>query len=137
MTEGLLAAAQARTQRCKQSVLDTIRTMEREGERITLKGAAARAGVSRNFIYTTPEVEAALRAASERQGPLSVAPRIAATPSSDASLRTRLVAAIEENRRLRDELDTLKATNERLVSEIVTLQNPAPKNVAQLRRRRG
>lgn len=137
MSEGLLTAARERTQRCRQAVLHAIAAMEQAGDRITLKGVATRAGVSRNFIYTTPEIHEALRKATERQGPLNLPLRLASAPSSVHSLRSRLVAALDENRRLRDELEALKRTNERLVGEIVSLQNPVSPKVTPMRRRRG
>lgn len=137
MTEKLLASAQARTRECTRAVLATIKELETAQTAITLKGVAARAGVSRNFIYTTPNVFAAVQKAAERQKPVLSSKPAPTAPSSDASLRTRLAAALAENDRLQQEVDRLTAANQALVEEVIELQNPGPKNVTSIRKRRG
>ncbi|QCP08761.1 hypothetical protein FDF08_12975 [Micrococcus luteus] len=137
MTEKLLASAQARTRECTRAVLATVKELEASQSAITLKGVAARAGVSRNFIYTTPDVLAAVQKAAERQRPKLPSEPAPTAPSSDASLRTRLAAALAHNECLQQEIDRLTATNQALVEEVIELQNPAPKNVTSIRKRRG
>ena len=75
--------------------------LARRGERVTFQAVARQAGVSRQWLYTHPE----LRAEIERARASNVAQAGHRVPalerSSQASLRQRLDGLLAENRRLR------------------------------------
>ncbi|MCA1700403.1 MAG: DUF6262 family protein [Actinobacteria bacterium] len=81
--------------------------LARRGEPVTFQAVAREAGVSRQWLYTHPELRAEIERARTdigRQG------RGVPTPqrSSDASLRQRVEGLLDENRRLRQELGQLR-----------------------------
>lgn len=77
--------------------------LARRGEQVTFQAIAREAGVSRQWLYTHPE----LRSEIERARATRVAPTGGDVPaverSSEASLRQRLEGLLDENRRLRQE----------------------------------
>lgn len=82
--------------------------LTRSGEHVGFQAVARRAGVSRQWLYTRPELRAEierLRAAhAGRFGPSVPAPE----RSSEASLRQRVEGLLEENRRLRNQVGELR-----------------------------
>jgi hypothetical protein len=106
-SDGLRAAAAARSVSAAERARRALVDLHKRGETITFAGIAARASVSRQFLYTHAELRAEIeRLRSEPQ------PASARLPSreraSDASIRTRLRAALDENKRLREELAALR-----------------------------
>jgi hypothetical protein len=103
----LTAAAARRTVDAEQRVRTALLELDREGAAVTFASVAARARVSRAFLYQhaalRTEIEA-LRAA-QATAPASLAVRHRA---SDASLRVRLRAALDESQRQRAELAGLR-----------------------------
>jgi Family of unknown function (DUF6262) len=105
--DGLRAAATTRSMAAAERARRALVELHKRGDTITFAGVAARANVSRQFLYT----HADLRAEIER---LRSEPQPAATrlPSreraSDASIHTRLRAALDDNKRLREELAALR-----------------------------
>lgn len=139
MTEALAAAARERSERSRASVLAVVRALEKSDDAVSVRGVAEQAGVSRNFIYSTPECLEAVRKAITRgrnTKPQVLEPRPGGR-TSEASLQTRLVAAIADNDNLHRRIAELEAQNAALVGTVVDLQNPQPANVANIRRRRG
>jgi hypothetical protein len=136
MTDALVGSARERSDRCRRSVLDALAAMEAAGTPINLKRTAAWAGVSRNFIYATPDLFTAVREAARRSDPGTPSVHVGATRASEESLRTRLLAALNENQELRERVAALESTNARLVHEVIDLQNPEPENVVRISRRR-
>jgi cytosine/adenosine deaminase-related metal-dependent hydrolase len=80
-----------------------IAELGRRGEQVTFQAVARQAGVSRQWLYTHPELRAEIeRARATRRVP--TAPGVpAAERSSEASLRQRVESLLAENRRLRAE----------------------------------
>ncbi|WP_336716295.1 DUF6262 family protein [Arthrobacter sp. USHLN218] len=129
--------ASQRTAKCISAVRNGVRVLRSRGEAVTVASVARAAGVSRNFIYTTPQaLEIVDRARRERPRTLASSGK-ASSGGSQESLQTRLIAALDEIERLKSEMSSLKAHNTELIEAIVNLQNPPIKeNVTQLRRRR-
>jgi hypothetical protein len=71
------------------------------GERVTFQAVAREAGVSRQWLYTHPE----LRAEIERVRATRV---LHAERASDASLRQRIESLLDENRSLRKDVGELR-----------------------------
>jgi hypothetical protein len=96
----LAVAARRKRDRAIQRAHAALRDLERRGETISFQAVARRGGVSRQWLYTQPELRAEierLRArASQPAGP-------SRERSSEASRRQRLRTLLDENRRLRDE----------------------------------
>lgn len=103
----LADAAAQRTLDAEQRVRGALRELDREGATVTFAAVAARARVSRAFLYQHVELRAQIEALRVAQagppGPLAVRHR-----ASDASLRARLRAALDESQRLREESARLR-----------------------------
>jgi hypothetical protein len=98
----LREAAAARSTGAAERARGALVELERGGEMITFAVVAARARVSRQFLYSHP----ALRANIERLRGHQRAP--ARLPmgerAGDESIRVRLRTALDENKRLREEI---------------------------------
>ena len=106
--EPLRNAARRRSADAVARARAAIDELARSGDQVSFQAVARRAGVSRQWLYTRPEVRAEieqLRAAhADRSGPSVLAPE----RSSEASLRQRIESLLEENRRLRKEVGELR-----------------------------
>jgi hypothetical protein len=119
----IAALQRARTSqaaRKRQDVLDTLQTMTGNGVRVTFDLVARRAGVSRQFLYSDPELRTAVEQARSRPP---------SNPSRDVTgdadgLLTDLLLAREEIKRLRSETARreLTARNAELVRESSSLR---------------
>jgi hypothetical protein len=101
--------------RKRQDVLDTLQTMADNGVRATFDLVARRAGVSRQFLYSDPELRTAVEQARSRppSNPLRDV-----TGDADG-LRTDLLLAREEIKRLRSENARLKT---KLIQHVASSQ---------------
>jgi hypothetical protein len=103
----LVAATARRTLDAEQRVRGALRELDREGGSVTFSSVAARARVSRAFLYQhaalRAEIDVLRNAQVDAPAPLAVRHR-----ASDASLRTRLRAALDDNQRQRLELAGLR-----------------------------
>lgn len=80
--------------------------LDRQGETITFAVVAARARVSRQFLYSHPDLRAEIeRLRGQHPAPARLPVRERA---SDESIRSRLRAALDENKRLREEIAALR-----------------------------
>lgn len=114
----IAALHQARAQetaRKRQDVLDTLRAMTGNGVRVTFDLVARQARVSRQFLYSDPELRAAVEHARSR--PPST-PLHDHTGDADG-LRTDLLLAREEIKRLRSENAKLKT---KLIQHVASSQ---------------
>jgi hypothetical protein len=84
-----------------------LRELHHRGADVNFAAVAAIAGVSRQFLYTHPQLRDEIeRLRGERDSTL--ARTSTAEPASDASLRSRLRAALDDNQRLREENTRLR-----------------------------
>jgi hypothetical protein len=84
-----------------------LRELHHRGADVNFAAVAAIAGVSRQFLYTHPQLRDEIkRLRGERASTL--ARTSTADPASDASLRSRLRAALDDNQRLREENTRLR-----------------------------
>lgn len=88
------AVARART---------AIDELTRSGEQVSFQAVARRAGVSRQWLYTNPELRAEIERLRAMHADRSGSSVPAAERSSEASQRQRVEGLLEENRRLRQE----------------------------------
>lgn len=102
----LVAAAQRRHDEAHQRAQEAIRVAAGRGEALSATTLAARAGVSRAFLYANPaliEAVRELRSTGQRPGVLPARQR-----ASDASLMRRLEALTHRNKELRTENHDLR-----------------------------
>jgi chromosome segregation ATPase len=111
----LCQARASQAARKRQDVLDTLQAMAGNGIRATFDLVARRAGVSRQFLYSDPELRAAVEQARSKPPP---SPPRDATGDADG-LRTDLLLAREEIKRLRSENARLKT---KLVQHVASSQ---------------
>lgn len=107
-TAPIIAAARRRHELTRARAIQAIRELDRTGTAVTFATVAARAGVSRSWLYSQSDIAGQVQRLREatRRAP---APRIpAGHRTSDASLPRRLAAAHEEIRKLRAERDRLR-----------------------------
>lgn len=103
-TRFLLKASKERHEQARRRAQDAITAAERRNKRPTVVGIAQSAAVSRSWLYTQPDLTAAIKQLQQRV-PTGASPRPQA--ASEASLRRRLETAHERNRQLRDQVADL------------------------------
>jgi hypothetical protein len=114
-------AAQRKHARCLESVTAAIHEADRLRRPVTVLGIAKAAGVSPSWIYTQPDVFAAIRARRDKADHLETA-RVPNSQRAGSAgqqkrielLTTKLKQAIDDNERLRRELATVHAELRRL-----------------------
>ena len=104
---GLRAAAATRTLGAAERARRALVELHKRGETITFAGVAARASVSRQFLYTHPDIRAEIERL-RNEPPPAAAHSSSCEHASDESIRTRLRAALDENKRLRDEIAQMR-----------------------------
>lgn len=103
----LTTAAAARHQRAVERAEHALRDLDTEGAAISFQAVAQRAGVSRQWLYTQPDLRAEIEQLRDRAPARDAVP--ARQRASEASLRQRLESVRAENQRLREENASLKA----------------------------
>jgi hypothetical protein len=106
--DALNQAASARHQRTLERAEQALRDLDAEGAQISFQAVAKRAGVSRQWLYTQPELRARIEGLRDH-GPAAPDGVPARQRASEASLRQRLASVRAENQRLREENAALKA----------------------------
>lgn len=106
--EPLNRAASARHERTLTRAEQALRELDAAGTPVSFQAVAQRAGISRRWLYTQPELRARIEALRDHApgAPDGVPARQRA---SEASLRQRLESVRAENQRLREENNALKA----------------------------
>ncbi len=105
-TTAIRAVASRRTADAEARVRAVLSALERSSAPVTFAAVASAAGVSRQFLYTQPQLRAKID--QLRDQATNVA-RLPARGSADSdSARVRLRAALEDNQRLRHENRLLK-----------------------------
>jgi hypothetical protein len=99
-------AAAARSTGAAERARRALVELERAGEAITFALVAARARVSRQFLYSHPDLRADIeRQRGQQRTPARLPERARA---GDESIRVRLRVALDENKRLREEIAALR-----------------------------
>jgi Family of unknown function (DUF6262) len=107
--EPLDQAATARHRRAIERAQRALRELAADGAPVSFQAVARRAGVSRQWLYTQPELRAAIETLRDRTPAAASDGVPARQQASEASLRQRLASLHAENQRLRDENASLKA----------------------------
>jgi uncharacterized protein DUF6262 len=104
----LAVAAQRKRDRVLERAHAALRDLDRHGETISFQAVARVARVSRQWLYTQPELRAEIERLRARQP--DTATRVPdAERAREASLRQRNMMLLAENRRLREQIAELKA----------------------------
>jgi hypothetical protein len=101
-------AAQRKRDHALEHAHSALRDLNQRGETISFQAVARAAGVSRQWLYTQPELRVEIERLRARQP--DTATRVPdAERAREASLRQRSTMLLAENRRLRDQIAELKA----------------------------
>lgn len=123
-TNHLIAAAKRRSDDAVERVRDTLRELRRTGQPATVAGVARKAGVSRTFLHSQPELLEALRELKpQNNGPDPIPARQRAT---ERSLRTRIEALTAANKTLRHDNSELRRRLELALGDLRQLQLRVP-----------
>ena len=115
-----LGAANARRRSSAiESVEEAMAVMRRGRKKINVHSVARTAGVSRQFLYSQPDLLAAIRAETTSDGH-----RVSqtTTTSTEASLRSRLAIALDSIAEQRDEIKRLERRVENLTAQILDIE---------------
>jgi TolA-binding protein len=104
----LLQAAAARHHNAVVAAREAIREFDNEGTQVTFRGVAARAGVSRSWLYRDPDIRAEIERLRSASPPTPKHALPAAQRASTDSLRQRLDTLNDEITRLRKENQILR-----------------------------
>jgi hypothetical protein len=102
------AAATRRSHAAQARAKTALRALDARGEPITFQAVAHAAGVSRQWLYTQPELREEIEQLRATSGELEGRVVPARERASENSLRHRNRALLEENQRLRAEIVAVK-----------------------------
>lgn len=104
----IVTAAKRRHEFTRAKAIAALHELDRTGARITFEAIADRAGVSRSWLYTQPDIKGEITRIRAQQRP----PNNQAPPprqrADENSLRQRLDLALRRNRELADENQRLR-----------------------------
>ena len=99
----LAEAAARRHELTRSRTIQALRELDRAGTPVTF-ARVARAGVSRSWLYTQPDISGQIRRLRKTTDDTGCAGAIPASQrATDASLRARLTAALDRNKQLADD----------------------------------
>ena len=98
-TAPLIAAARRRSQQARRAAIAALRHMDKTGEPVNFEAVARKAGVSRSWLYTQPDLRADIQRLRETHRPETRAVP-AQQRGSDNSLQLRLQIATDRVRQL-------------------------------------
>ncbi|HEY5842529.1 MAG TPA: DUF6262 family protein [Mycobacterium sp.] len=107
-TDRLVRHARTRHEQTLQRARTALGGMADAGDAITISGLADRAGVSRSWIYTQPELREQIEQLRQSAAKASASPRETAIHASVESLRRRLDLAHQRITELRTENQELR-----------------------------
>jgi hypothetical protein len=127
----IITAAKQRHELTRAKAIAALHEIDRAGTRISFEAVADRAGVSRSWLYSQPDIKdeiARIRALGRpRHDP---APPVRQRASTD-SLRQRLDLALRRNRELADENQRLRRQLEQALGQLRTDRSTkAPASIA-------
>jgi uncharacterized protein DUF6262 len=106
--EPLAAAAALRHQDAHHRATQALATLDAEGLTVSFQAVARRAGVSRQWLYTQPELRARIEQLRDHHPNASAATVPDEQRARERSLRQRNETLLADNRRLRAENQTLR-----------------------------
>lgn len=112
--ERLREAAQARHDDTLRRAQATLRTLDRRGEPITVRGLANAAGVSRSWLYRQPQLLAEI----DRLHQSSPRARASSRSSVPASQRASIESLRQQLHAYRDEITRLRTENQALREQL-------------------
>lgn len=116
----LTASAKSRTAEATARAQRAITALQSRGAAINFNTVAREGGVSKDFLYGSPDLSARIRSLRNAKTPVADVPR-AERPSED-SARVQLTVLRESNAGLRAENEELRRENAALRSEVVRLR---------------
>jgi hypothetical protein len=119
----LAAAARRRREQTLARAQQALRELENSGGAVTVAALAAKAGVSRAWVYAEPELRQQIHAL---RGRTLSAPPAPVERSSDASLRHRLALAHQRIRELTDDNQHLRDQIAQLHGQLRTARLGSP-----------
>ncbi|MGW0190658.1 DUF6262 family protein [Streptomyces sp. NPDC003362] len=122
-TAALAEATRRRSERARHDAEKAISAARRTGGRTSFAAIAKTARVSRSWLYTQPDLVAAIRQLQDRQ---PAADRTGAQPASIASIQRRLETALARIKQLRAENSDLARRLETAYGEIRRLRSERP-----------
>jgi small-conductance mechanosensitive channel len=123
----LAAAARRRREQTLARAHEALRELESSGAAVTVAGIAAKAGVSRAWLYAETDLRHRLNALRHSTAPI---PPATTEPSSHASLRARLALAHQRIRELTDDNHQLRDQIARLHGQLRTAKLGANAHVS-------
>ena len=119
-TDAAVATRRAHVQQLLDTVRATLRRMQRDGTRITVRGVAHRAGVSRTFLYQNPDARRLLTGATATNRDQRRTKRNAqyASGQQEASWRERALNTEDHLRRTHGEVRALRTRIGELMGQL-------------------
>ena len=108
MAEPLAVAAARRHDETLRRALDALAALDADGLAVSFQAVARRAGVSRQWLYTQPELRARIEQLRGRQPSATAATVPDDQRARERSLHQRNETLLIDNRRLRAENQTLR-----------------------------
>jgi hypothetical protein len=103
----LAVVARRKREQALERAHTALRDLDQRGETISFQAVARIGGVSRQWLYTQPELRAEIERLRDRHTAVRRLPD--AERAREASLRQRNTTLLAENRRLRDQIAELRA----------------------------
>ncbi|MCW2763951.1 MAG: hypothetical protein JWR85_4152 [Marmoricola sp.] len=113
----LAAAAKVKSETAHSKARRAILALENRGLTVNFRTVADEAGVSRDFLYRSPEIRQ-LISDRRRRPPAVLNPSPQATRNSEASATVKLAVATAALQRLREENRRLREENARLLGDL-------------------
>lgn len=122
-TDAAIAARRAHAQQLIDAVRAALRRMQRDGTRVTMRGVAHLAGVSRTFLYQNPDARQLLAEApaEDREQRRAYRQAQCATAQQEASWRERALNSEDQLRRAHTEIRTLRTRIGDLMGQLADL----------------
>ncbi|GAU68973.1 transposase, partial [Streptomyces sp. NBRC 110611] len=114
----LITAARKRHEVTRAKATQTLRELDRTGAPVSFEGVARRAGVSRSWLYTQPDIRAEIERLRDTDRRSSSPPIPTVRRSSEALIRAYLEAALKRNRQLAEENQRLRRRLARIASAL-------------------
>lgn len=122
----IIDAARQRSQYTRAKAIQALRNLDAAGETVTFESVAQKAGVSRSWLYTEPDLRAEIEQLRAARGRATTSPVPARQRTSEASLLRRLEAVNDRIRQLTQENKQLREHLARALGEQrATTRRPA------------